>query len=127
MKKALLFFLISGFAFAQDVTYSLEEMFTKIVDSKTLSPSGKVFLMGYFEDLDPIEFEVNSLSQMLCAEEPQLFLPSRKSCEENLVKFLAGKVLLEKAATIEIWGNTRGEAGGTPTYEGGIKITVTIK
>ena len=50
MKKALLFFLISGFAFAQDVTYSLEEMFTKIVDSKTLSPSGKVFLMGYFDN-----------------------------------------------------------------------------
>jgi len=127
MKKALLFFLISGFAFAQDVTYSLEEMFTKIVDSKTLSPSGKVFLMGYFEDLDPIEFEVNSLSQMLCAEEPQIFLPSRKSCEENLVKFLVGNISLEKAATIEAWGKGSGEVGGVPTVEVGFKITVTIK
>jgi hypothetical protein len=123
MKKLLLFFLISGAAFSQDITYSLEEMFIKIVDSKTLSPSGKVFLMGYFEDLYPIEFEVNSLSKMLCEEEPQLFLPSRKSCELNLVNFLGGG---DKAATIEIWGNTRGEAGGTPTYEGGIKVVVTL-
>jgi hypothetical protein len=127
MKKVLLFFLISGFALAQDVTYSLEEMFIKIVDSQTLSPAGKVFLMGYFEDMDPIEFEVKSLSQMLCEEEPELFLPSRKGCEENLVKFLLGQESLDKAATLEIWGNTRGEAGGTPTYEGGIKVIITIK
>lgn len=127
MKKLLLFFLISGAAFAQDITYSLEEMFIKIVDSKTLSPSGKVFLMGYFEDLYPIEFEVNSLSKMLCEEGPQLFLPSRKSCKVNLVNFLAGTEMGDKAATIEIWGNTRGEAGGTPTFEGGIKVVVTIK
>jgi len=127
MKKFLLFFLISGFACAQDVTFTLEEVFIKIVDSKTLSPSGKVFLMGYFEDQDPIEFEVHSLSQMLCVEEPELFLPSRKSCEENLVKFFAGTESGDKAATIEIWGNTRGEAGGTPTFEGGIKVVVTIK
>ncbi len=127
MKKVLLFFLISGLAFAQDVTYSLEEMFIKIVQSNTLSPSGKVFLIGYFEDQNPIEFEVNSLSQMLCEQEPQLFLPSRKRCEKNLLNFLVGPELGDKAATIEVWGNTRGEVGGPPTYEGGIKVTITIK
>jgi hypothetical protein len=127
MKKVLLFFLISGFAFAQDVTYSLEEMFIKIVDSKTLSPSGKIFLMGYFEDQDPIEFEVNSLSQMLCEEEPEIFLPSRKSCEENLVKFFFDKDSLDKAATIEAWGKGSGEVGSVPTVEVGFKVVITIK
>jgi hypothetical protein len=92
MKKALLFFLISGFAFAQDVTYSLEEMFTKIVDSKTLSPSGKVFLMGYFEDLDPIEMDLNDLSKQLCEnaslEDIQLFSSDAGACQRNLILFL---------------------------------------
>ncbi len=102
MKKLLLFFLISGAAFSQEINYSLEEMFIKIVDSKTLSPSGKVFLMGYFEDQYPIEFEANSLSKMLCEEEPQLFLPSRKSCEVNLVSFFTGTHYIEKGVDINI-------------------------
>jgi hypothetical protein len=89
MKKVLLFFLFSGVGFAGEINYSLKEMFTKIVESKTLTPSGKVFLMGYFEDMEPILFKTDELTQTLCSEAgTELFLPSNKGCEENLVRFL---------------------------------------
>ena len=126
MKKVFLVLslLICGQTFAQEVTYSLTDLAIKIIQSSALSPSGKVFLMGYFEDLDPIEFEVNSLSQTLCEEaknqKVELFQTSRKSCETNLIYFLTN---LEKSGEISAGGSVTNGPGGT-TVTADIKITI---
>lgn len=127
MKKVLfvLMFLFSGLSRAETINYSLEEMFTKIVQSESLSPMGKVFLMGYFEDLDPIELDLNDLSKQLCEEASfegvKLFNLNEDNCQSNLVLFLAH---LEKAfeATVNI--NIGGDGkitGGNITLSFGSK------
>ena len=95
MKKVLFFFsfLISCLSNAQEVIYSLPEINSKILQSSVLTPSGKDFLLDFFEFHAPLESDLGDLSQWVCEEsasqKTKLFILSKRKCEENFELLLA--------------------------------------